>query len=144
MKSICRSSSSSAGSSDKIDENLRELGRLTNEELKEENAAQEEQLLPVDPVDETLIRPFVKDLKNVLGKGSVVEQKSFLRSLVKKVEVRTREIAIEYTLPLGKAGEPFVKEFYLWRGSPRKYMYSHVARRRVVPFPGISCRSPAN
>lgn len=149
------------------DENLRELVDLTNEELKGENAAEEEKLLgldgqledlrerlkklflavetgkfeeddlaprireikgqieglasvrsqlsqtlnlPVDPVDEALIRPFVKDLKNVLGKGSIVEQKSFLRSFVKKVEVRTREIAIEYTIPLGKAGEPFVKE----------------------------------
>ncbi len=64
--------------------------------------------LPEAPV----VRAYVEDLRALLGKGSIVEQKSFLRSFVKRIEVSLPQVAIDYTIPLvtKKAEEPLTRE----------------------------------
>ncbi len=63
----------------------------------------------------------VRDLHALLSKGSIIEQRSFLRTFVKKVQVRHNRIAIDYTIPLRPDGEePHTSEVltFAQSGSP--------------------------
>ena len=46
------------------------------------------------------VRAYVEDLRELLSKGTIVEQKAFLRSFIKRIEVHHPHIALEYTIPL--------------------------------------------
>ena len=50
------------------------------------------------------VKAHVADLKALLSKGSIVEQKSFLRSFIKRIKVSLPRIVVDYTIPL-VAGE---------------------------------------
>jgi site-specific DNA recombinase len=54
----------------------------------------------VDLLEASVVRAYVDDLKALLSKGSIVEQKSFLRSFVKHIEVSLPQVVINYTMPL--------------------------------------------
>ena len=57
------------------------------------------------------VKAYVEDLRSLLSKGSIVEQKSFLRSFVKRIEVKLPNITIDYTIPLEtKKVEPLNRE----------------------------------
>ena len=57
------------------------------------------------------VKACVGDLKALLGKGSIIEQKSFLRSFIKRIEVDLPRVLIEYTIPLkAKKAEPLTRE----------------------------------
>ena len=43
---------------------------------------------------------YVADLKNVLASGSIVEQKTFLKSFVKSIDVSRSEVTVNYTHPM--------------------------------------------
>lgn len=43
---------------------------------------------------------YVKELQQVLGEVSFLEQKTFLRSFVKRIEVNPQTVTIDYTIPL--------------------------------------------
>ncbi|MBM3132782.1 MAG: recombinase family protein, partial [Chloroflexi bacterium] len=47
---------------------------------------------------------YVKDLKTLLSKGTLMEQRSFLRSFVKKIDFEPGILSIEYTIPPPKEG----------------------------------------
>ena len=49
-------------------------------------------------VDE--IKHYVDDLRVVLNSASVLEQKAFLRSFVKRIDVSKSDVTINYTLPM--------------------------------------------
>lgn len=54
---------------------------------------------------------YADDLKALLSKGSIVEQKSFLRSFIKRIEVNRSQVVIDYTIPLEtKKTEPLTRE----------------------------------
>jgi len=56
----------------------------------------------------------VNDLKALLCKGSIAEQKSFLRSSIKRFEVNLPQIIIDYTIPPQKKRQnPSREKFYL-------------------------------
>lgn len=46
------------------------------------------------------IKSYVDDLKTVLNSASVLEQKAFLRSFVKRINVSKSDVTINYTLPM--------------------------------------------
>jgi len=46
------------------------------------------------------IKEYVSSLKALLGSSSFMEQKSFLRSFVKRVELNEPQVVIDYTMPL--------------------------------------------
>jgi hypothetical protein len=54
----------------------------------------------VDLLEPSVVRAYVNDLRALLSKGSIVEQKSFLRSFVKRIEANLPQVVITYTLPL--------------------------------------------
>lgn len=65
----------------------------------------------VELLDSSVIKVYVDDLKSLLGKGSIVEQKSFLHSFVKRIEVKEPQVVIDYTIPLQtKKIEPLTQE----------------------------------
>jgi site-specific DNA recombinase len=46
------------------------------------------------------IRHYAEDIKLLLGLGTLMERKSFIRSFVKRIEIKDKQVTIEYTLPL--------------------------------------------
>ena len=50
--------------------------------------------------DIQLIRSYVEDLRALLGSASILEQKAFLRSFVKRIDVSNSEVKVDYTLPM--------------------------------------------
>jgi len=46
------------------------------------------------------LKTYVSDLKQLLNEGSIIEQKSFIQSFVKRIVVNQSKIKIEYTLPI--------------------------------------------
>ena len=51
------------------------------------------------------IQQYVSSLKALLGSASFLEQKAFLRTFIKRVELNTPQIVIDYTVPLPLEGE---------------------------------------
>lgn len=43
---------------------------------------------------------YAEDFKSLLSKGSLIEQKTSLRSFVKRIEFEPGQVAISYTIPL--------------------------------------------
>ena len=75
----------------------------------------------VELLEASVVRAYVDDLKALLSKGSIVEQKSFLRSFVKRIEVNRPQVVIDYTIPLEtKKVEPLTREVlpFTQSGSP--------------------------
>jgi site-specific DNA recombinase len=65
----------------------------------------------VELLDASVVKAYVYDLKTLLSKGSILEQRSFLRSFIKRVEVNLPKVAIDYTIPLEtKKVEPLTRE----------------------------------
>ncbi len=48
----------------------------------------------------TVVQAYIEELRDVLGEGSYMHQKSTLRSFVKRVELSDKVVTIEYTMPL--------------------------------------------
>jgi hypothetical protein len=68
----------------------------------------------VDLLEASIARTYMDELKALLSKGSIVEQKSFLRSFVKRVEENLPPVVITGTLPLKtQKVEPPEEKFYL-------------------------------
>ncbi|MGC8834398.1 MAG: hypothetical protein ACP5R4_10125, partial [Armatimonadota bacterium] len=58
----------------------------------------------VELLEASVVKAYVDDLKALLCKGSIVEQKSFLRSFVERIEVDPHQVVIDYTIPLKQKG----------------------------------------
>ena len=48
------------------------------------------------------LKPYVRDIQKTLKLGSIVEQKTFIRSFIKKIWIDYPTVTIEYTIPLNK------------------------------------------
>ncbi len=95
---------------------------LQKEELERKTEAQVS-LLPAHAV-----RSYVDDLRGLLSVSEITEQKAFLRSFVKRIEVDWPKITIEYTIPINRnggdnsgGGKPFSQEVLSMEknGSPK-------------------------
>ncbi len=82
---------------------IKELTRK-KEELRQVRAeAEEEEALHYEPaglVDDQVVRDYAEDLRNLLTKSLITEQRGFLRSFVEKIEVRDAEVKMYYTIPV--------------------------------------------
>ena len=57
------------------------------------------------------VKACVQDLRGILEGGTVMQQKSFLRSFVRRIGIRNNDAEIEYTCPLSVAGKNEVLSF---------------------------------
>ena len=56
------------------------------------------------PPSERVVAACVKDLHDTLRQGSIMQRKAFLRSFVKRIDIRDSSAEIEYTCPIGLTG----------------------------------------
>ena len=75
------------------------MDRLEREKLNLESHLDDNKTRELDP---KVIKAYALDLKNLLGKGTIIEQRSFIKSFIKKVVVHKADIEIDYTIPLPK------------------------------------------
>jgi site-specific DNA recombinase len=78
------------------------------DELEKARADLEEalQTRTADIVNPQVLGDSVADLRVLLEQSSIVKQKTFLRSFVKKIEVSDSDVKIIYTLPVLPGGKP--------------------------------------
>ena len=55
------------------------------------------------PSEET-VAAYVEDLRHTLNEGSIMHQKAFLNSFIRRINVKDSEAEIEYTCPIGLTG----------------------------------------
>jgi hypothetical protein len=60
----------------------------------------------VDMVDPQVVREHVDDLRGLLDRSSIIEQRSFLKSFVEKIEVGDLEVKMYYTIPIPPSSLP--------------------------------------
>ena len=72
------------------------------EELQQAKADADEVLRyqAVDMADPLVVRDYVDDLRGLLERSSIIEQRSFLKSFVDRIEVGDSEVNIYYTIPM--------------------------------------------
>jgi len=72
------------------------------EELQQAKADIEERLRHeiLDTVDLNVVQHYTSDLRNLLAKSSITEQRSFLKSFVEKIEVDDEKAKMYYTIPV--------------------------------------------
>jgi site-specific DNA recombinase len=58
----------------------------------------------IELADETVVRNYVEDLREVLTNSPLPKQKAFIRSFVKEVRVTRKEVLLTYTIPLPPEG----------------------------------------
>ncbi len=52
------------------------------------------------PFKMNMLKHYVEDLTTLLKKGTIAEQKAFLRSFIKKITVNHPEVQIDYNIPI--------------------------------------------
>ncbi len=72
------------------------------EELLQAKADAEENLhyKSVDMADPQVVQEYADDLRSLLTKSSITEQRSFLKSFVERIEVDESEAKVYYTIPM--------------------------------------------
>ncbi len=50
--------------------------------------------------DPQVVQEYADDLRSLLTKSSITEQKSFLKSFVKRLDVDDMEVKVYYTIPM--------------------------------------------
>ena len=50
--------------------------------------------------DPLVVRDYVDDLRGLLERSSIIEQRGFLKSFVDKIEVGDSEVNMYYTIPM--------------------------------------------
>jgi site-specific DNA recombinase len=103
---------------------IKELKAQTDDlEEKRVNLIESIREAKVDLLEASVVRAYVDDLKGLLSKASIVEQKSFLRSFVKRIEVNLPQVVVNYTLPLKtQKVEPLEREVlpFAYNSSPKQ------------------------
>ena len=54
----------------------------------------------VDMADPQVVQDYADDLRSLLAKSSITEQRSFLKSFVERIEVDESEVKVYYTIPM--------------------------------------------
>jgi len=72
------------------------------EELQQAKADIEERLRHeiLDTVDLNVVQHYTGDLRNLLVKSSITEQRSFIKSFVEKIEADDEKVKMYYTIPV--------------------------------------------
>jgi predicted DNA-binding protein (UPF0278 family) len=85
---------------------LRELNtekETLSAELAQLNAKTPETIDFQKPSKET-VTAYVEDLRETLNNGSIMHQKAFLGSFIRRININDSEAEIEYTCPIGLTG----------------------------------------
>ncbi|MFQ5996186.1 MAG: recombinase family protein [Dehalococcoidales bacterium] len=72
------------------------------EELQQAKAEAEEILhyQAADMADPEVVREYINDMRDLLAKSSITEQRIFLKSFVERIEVGDSEVKMHYTIPM--------------------------------------------
>jgi hypothetical protein len=115
---------------DEISPRLRELTALRDEVLAEKGSLESQAVgCPVNSLDPSPaeVKRYVEDLRETLEQGSLMEQKGFLRSFIKRIDLDHPNAEIEYTVPMTppKKKEPLRREVLsiVQNGSPSFPVY---------------------
>ena len=107
---------------DELAPRIRELKARIGELEKQRNSFVEDlESEEVELLSAPAVKEYADDLRSLLSRGSIMEQKSFLRSFVKRIEVNLPDVTIDYTIPLeSKKVEPLAREVlpFAQNGSP--------------------------
>jgi hypothetical protein len=78
------------------------------EELQRAKAEAEEALHynAVDMADPQVVRDYVDDLRGLLERSSIIEQRGFLKSFVGRIEVGDSQVKMYYTVPMPPSSLP--------------------------------------
>lgn len=82
------------------------------------------------------MRHYVEDLRSVLGSASIMEQKAFLRSFVKRIDVSKSEVTVNYTLPMSPLNvdkESVAVLGFIQNGGGIGFIYWYM---KMMPSPG--------
>lgn len=81
---------------------------LKKEELQQAKAEAEEALhyQAVDMAEPRVVWDYVDDLRGLLDRSSIIEQRSFLKSFVTSIEVGDSEVNMHYTIPMPPSSLP--------------------------------------
>ncbi len=80
---------------------IKALSRKKEELLQAKTDAEEIlRYKSVDMADTQVVRDYADDLRNLLAKSSITEQRGFLRSFVERIEVEESEAKVYYTIPM--------------------------------------------
>ena len=76
--------------------------RCKKEELQLAKADIEERLRHeiLDAVNLNVVQQYTSDLRNLLAKSSITEQRSFFKSFVEKIEADDEKVKMYYTIPI--------------------------------------------
>ena len=76
---------------------------LQKKETLQQAKAEAEEVLrykAVDMADPKVVRHYVNDMKDLLAKSSITEQRSFLKSFIERIEVGDSAVKVHYTTPM--------------------------------------------
>ncbi len=59
-----------------------------------------------DTVDLHVVQHYTSDLRNLLVKSPITEQRGFLKSFVEKIEADDEKVKIYYTVPIPPSSQP--------------------------------------
>jgi site-specific DNA recombinase len=80
---------------------IKELRARQDELRKARIQLEAEQVLKAsEQLDITKVKSYVQDLRSLLEEANIIQSKSFLRSFIKRIEVRGKQVVIDYNLPL--------------------------------------------
>ena len=60
----------------------------------------------MDMADPQVVQDYANDLRSLLAKSSITEQRSFLKSFVERIEVDESEAKVYYTIPMPPSSLP--------------------------------------
>jgi site-specific DNA recombinase len=86
-------------------------GRINELEGQQLNMLEHMQEAKIELLGRTKVKAYVDDLRTLLSKGTLIEQKAFLRSFVKRIRVEYPRVVLDYTIPLNaQKAEPLTRE----------------------------------
>jgi site-specific DNA recombinase len=86
-------------------------GQLNELEEQRRDTLEHMREAKIDLLGKKKVGAYVNDLRTLLSKGALMEQKAFLRSFVKRIEIDHPRVVIDYTIPLNaQKAEPLTRE----------------------------------
>jgi site-specific DNA recombinase len=86
-------------------------GRINEFEGQQRNMLERMREANIELLGRATVKAYVDDLRTLLSKGALMEQKAFLRSFIKRIEVNLPHITLDYTIPLKREKvEPLSRE----------------------------------
>ncbi|MGP8202104.1 MAG: hypothetical protein ACLQU4_21665 [Limisphaerales bacterium] len=118
---------------------LRELNSTKEALLAEQTKCEAiaRRAAPVMPSFE-VVKGYVNDLRETLREGTIMAQKAFLRSFIRRIDIKNDQAEIEYTCPLGLSGNGRHEVLSIdkngSKGRTRRFL-SPISGKNIAVFP---------